>query len=198
MTKKSIEIIERYPQRSPLCIADHLKHIIKSRVVCELGSRKGDIARLFSQHASKVIGVERNEDFYKEAVEHSKDIANLEFIRQDFLKNGIPDADVYYLHVSPKVISEALKTIKDSQHDCTVICGTTSSYTPSSALTQKIHNYQKNFGGYIIPIELKNSKRARYTVDGVSRYEKIKHPEYNLKYNDLWEMWIVDISQINL
>ena len=105
--------IMKFPYRSPLDIVKAIEHIIKGKVVCDIGCACGDILFEMKDLCEDIIGVELNTRF-KEKINNLG--LDRSFIKWgDLFEIGIPEADVYFLWISPskdenKEIIDRLKT----------------------------------------------------------------------------------------
>ena len=98
-------MIEGYPWRGPAAAVHAMAPYIFGKVVCDLGCGGGDLAWLMGRWAAKVIGIEVDRKRYVRAVRTERtrgrplplrDIKNVTIEKQDYFKDGVPDADVYY------------------------------------------------------------------------------------------------------
>ena len=84
------------PDRSPLVIVDFLIKYVKGKRYCEIGTRKGDIAKCISHFASSAIAIElKRPEAYCETLK----LRGISVICQDFMvlnTDTLPKADVYY------------------------------------------------------------------------------------------------------
>lgn len=87
-------IIDHYPVRAPLLVADFLLPHVRGKAYVEIGSRKGDIASCLAPHARSVTVVEAEEAACASVRERG---INVVCRRVENLTIGeLPLADVYY------------------------------------------------------------------------------------------------------
>lgn len=91
MTRDPLRPRTTSPFRSPRAVSEALQDILRGKVVCELGCAEGDNLVFMSRYAKSVFGMERQARRYALAQERG-----LEIVVGDYLKDPIPDADVYY------------------------------------------------------------------------------------------------------
>lgn len=86
----------------------HWKHclmiqdIIKDKVVCDVGCCDGKFSFMMSKFAKKVIGIEKEQEFAELAR-----LRGIDVLCQD-AKDGLPEADVYYIWGMNKTNNEEL------------------------------------------------------------------------------------------
>ena len=88
---------EEFPHRQPLDICDAIKHVVKDKVVCDLGCGAGDLLAYLKDRnlCKEVIGIEISPERYKKA-----NNALRHYIKfGDLLDMELPNADIYFLWV---------------------------------------------------------------------------------------------------
>lgn len=93
-----------------------LANISKKDVVYELGSGDGEFCLVAAKEfdAKKVVGIEIDYSRYylSKIRKKKKNIKNVEFIRSDFKKVNLADADVVYFYLVPRVIERVMPKLK--------------------------------------------------------------------------------------
>lgn len=82
----------RIPEgQTPDEVADLVKDVIEGKVVCDIGCGGGAFMKALAKHASKVIGIEEEEEWAYHAADQG-----FEVYLQNTYFNPLPEADVYY------------------------------------------------------------------------------------------------------
>ena len=84
--------------QTPLAVAELIKDIIQDKVVCDIGCGTGELLVEMSKYAKKVIGIEENHKWAKEAGKKLKRVNDKDFdiyVGNTFFQ-PLPEADVYY------------------------------------------------------------------------------------------------------
>jgi len=110
--KKQVELQDNKDQtdNTPVKMVEKMKDMVKDKVFCDLGMRKGDFALEMQKYAKRVNGIEFNEEFYKQSIEKGLDVS-----LGNFLIDPLPEADIYYLWVGSdkrKLICDRLRVEK--------------------------------------------------------------------------------------
>lgn len=78
---------------SPEGVEELIQDVVKDKVVCDVGCGSGDfMERLRAAGAGKVIGIEEEEEWAREAAERGFDV-----LLTNHWFQPLPEADVYYL-----------------------------------------------------------------------------------------------------
>lgn len=127
-------ILEEYPLRSPLIVAEVLIPIITDKVVYDAGCGAGDLLELWKPYAKSVRGMDNDEHRVALGISQGRDITYA-----DFRKTPIPEAEVYYLWHLPWVLDDiVLPQIKSG----IIILG---DYDDS-------HQLENDYGGHTIRV----------------------------------------------
>ena len=114
-------LVTKPPRRTPEIISQRIKHILKDKVVCELGCAEGDNLILMKKHAKKVIGLDINSRRLSLAKQR-----NLEVKICDYRIEPIPEANIYYFWPSNSFRDTPYliwKLISKSNHRRVIIFG---------------------------------------------------------------------------
>lgn len=89
------EMVRSFPWRSASTSPEGLKDIMQGKSVCDIGCAEGDMLMQFAKVASRVVGIERDMDRFRPAVERGLKVLSGNFFR---IKNrDFPVCDVYHL-----------------------------------------------------------------------------------------------------
>jgi hypothetical protein len=114
-------VLDRYPWRSPLVLADYLADKVRGKSVVEIGSENGDVLGCLARVASKTISIERDQRHC--SVLLSRGISEvicdnlLEDIAGAFVAGAsFPNADVYFMWMDGASASNLVGTIHRTLH----------------------------------------------------------------------------------
>lgn len=98
-------LLEDFPLRSPLEVAEVLRPYYEGKVICDLGCSKGDLVVAFSKYAKHAMGVDSDADKVNEGKQQSRDLRCIHLEKE----TDIPVADVYYIWTcSPKELIDII------------------------------------------------------------------------------------------
>lgn len=115
-------------------VVDGIKHIIKDKVVYDIGAGDGKFAMMMGEHAKRVVAVESNEMYAGDCR-----LRGLEVIQDDFNNIDLEPAEVIYIFMSLfGTCALTLKLERDNWHGTVVsqYYPLHTSLTPSGVYTQ--------------------------------------------------------------
>eukprot|EP00996_Jenningsia_fusiforme_P000870 NODE_1790_length_1406_cov_36.540899_g1619_i0.p1 GENE.NODE_1790_length_1406_cov_36.540899_g1619_i0~~NODE_1790_length_1406_cov_36.540899_g1619_i0.p1 ORF type:complete len:436 (+),score=54.20 NODE_1790_length_1406_cov_36.540899_g1619_i0:83-1390(+) len=121
---------------------------IRDRVVCDIGSRKGDMMMEFKPYARRVIGIEIDRDFAQQAIARG-----LEVHIGDLYKMKLPACNVFYFWIYSKMAAGFVQRMADYGFTAPVwvVLGGEVSYSEGSELA-RLKQVQKRHGGVLIKV----------------------------------------------
>lgn len=88
------EMVDKYPVRSPLAVADFLAPIVQGRKFTEIGTRNGDIMGCLHHFASQVTAIELDVNYCKKL--RARGFTVLCKAVESVTASEMPDSDVYF------------------------------------------------------------------------------------------------------